>query len=119
MVSWVDARLVSRKRKDVDPITIVFYGYTAFYRQSRNIVQIFTGWGGKDGYFASADDAPGLLFHGDADQRNAFLRLEGVVLIDWSFAGLAAVGEEIEVHRPLGRVEADQLAVSKLLALIL
>jgi hypothetical protein len=32
----------------VDPITIVFYGYTAFYLQSRHIVQVYTGWSGDN-----------------------------------------------------------------------
>jgi hypothetical protein len=32
----------------VDPVTIVFYGYTAFYLQSRHIVQMYTGWSGDD-----------------------------------------------------------------------
>ena len=50
----------------VDPITIVFYGYTAFYRQSRNIVQIFTGWHGKDGTSQYAS-SHGVCTHMDGE----------------------------------------------------
>jgi hypothetical protein len=50
----------------VDPITIVFYGYTAFYRQSRNIVQIFTGWSGKDGTSQYAS-SHGVCTHMDGE----------------------------------------------------
>jgi hypothetical protein len=50
----------------VDPITIVFYGYTAFYLQSRNIVQIYTGWSG-DNSTSQYASSHGVCSHMDGE----------------------------------------------------
>ena len=72
-------------------------------------------WESREPLLAGLERLPRALFHGDVAHRNAFLRpgSDGetqVVLIDWSFVGPAAVGEEIGHTSAVWSAYADEPA---------
>lgn len=66
--------------------------------------EVFDGyarlWDAREASLAVMDRLPRTFAHLDAFRRNIFLRrtpagIDDVVLIDWSFAGIAAIGEDL------------------------
>lgn len=65
-------------------------------------------WAGRERFYAALADLPQTFCHNDVFRRNMFARRtadgqDETVLIDWSFAGICGVGEELA---PLVRASA-------------
>lgn len=66
-----------------------------------HVSEVYTRlWAGRHTQYAMLDQLPQAFCHLDAFRRNLFLRqrrdgIDELVLIDWAFAGVAGVGEEV------------------------
>jgi hypothetical protein len=78
---------------------------------SRTLILLF--WDERERLLALLDRLPQTLCHQDAFRRNLFSQPEGVVAIDWGYAGVAPLGAELVAlvggSIAFGELAADQI----------